>query len=735
MLRYKACFHVERMEPDKVFLFSEKERHQLTGEIYYSLFPFLKSGRYTADEIVSFFKEEPEKIYYALSRLENGGYIESNSTLLPDEFLAFCHLLNLDPISTSEKLSSSKIFIQDLTGQDHVFNSLNIQIAERSEDADLTVVLVNDYLDPALKIRHLEQSRIQKPWLLVKPIGLEIWVGPLFRPGEVGCWECLKSRLEMNRIEESYIGKKIGSQAPFVTSRASLEITKKLALNLAALEIVKWVLGINTQIQESILSLNLISMQTHHHTLVPQNHCPSCSTTPKNSPEPLQLVSRMKEGIDDGGYRCISPEATLKKHGHHISHILGIVDSLTPIPRRADSQIYVYNGGHNFALTDIMGGVTYRGGFRSSSSGKGKTESQAKASCLCESIERYAGVFQGYEPRRKAAYKDLEAEAIHPRNLFLVSEKQQKNQVCSEFFNNSYIPRRFDESLEIDWSPVWSLTQRTFKYVPTSFCYYGYPVTYETDFCRASSNGVATGNCMEEAILQGFFELVERDCVAIWWYNCIQRPSVNLSTFNDPYFRALTQEYLLMDREIWVIDITNDLNIPTFAAVSRKRKGPEAILFGFGTHFDPKIAISRALSEMNQFLCNLDAKKPSQNPENPLECVIANWLAQATLKNQPYLCPTHIERCANDYPTVRTKDFLEDIENCRKIVEKEGMELLVLDQSRPDVDLKVAKVIVPGLRHFYPFFGPGRLYDVPVTLSWLTKPKEESELNPIPMFL
>ena len=64
-----------------------------------------------------------------------------------------------------------------------------------------------------------------------------------------------------------------------------------------------------------------------------------------------------------------------------------------------------------------------------------------------------------------------------------------------------------------------------------------------------------------------------------------------------------------------------------------------------------------------------------------------------------------------------------------------GLEMLVLDQTRADVGLPVVKVIVPGLRHFWARFAPGRLYDVPVQLGWLDQPLRETEFNPIPMFM
>ena len=63
------------------------------------------------------------------------------------------------------------------------------------------------------------------------------------------------------------------------------------------------------------------------------------------------------------------------------------------------------------------------------------------------------------------------------------------------------------------------------------------------------------------------------------------------------------------------------------------------------------------------------------------------------------------------------------------------MEVLVLDQTRPEIGLNVVRVIVPGLRHFWPRFAPGRLYDVPVKMQWLKQAQKESELNPIGMFL
>ena len=68
---------------------------------------------------------------------------------------------------------------------------------------------------------------------------------------------------------------------------------------------------------------------------------------------------------------------------------------------------------------------------------------------------------------------------------------------------------------------------------------------------------------------------------------------------------------------------------------------------------------------------------------------------------------------------------------CVALAKRAGLDFMVLDQTRPDIEVPVVRVIVPGLRHFYRRFAPGRLYDVPVKLGWRDRPIEESELNPL----
>jgi ribosomal protein S12 methylthiotransferase accessory factor len=746
--KFKAHFHVECLERDRVFLLSEKNYFVLNNHLYYLLAPFL-DGSHTVDSIVNKLKGKAStaEIYYSLMSLENKGYIaESDDDTCP-EHSAFWNFLNIDSKIATSRLQSTKVTITSLGNITpkpfvSILGSLNIQVGE---NGDLRIVLTDNYLHSNLEVFNQEALKFQRPWMLVKPVGSIIWIGPIFYPGKTGCWACLAQRLRAHQRVETFIQKQKGISTPLTTSLAVLPSTLQTALNIAATEVAKWLAcGENKRLEGNLVTFDTVSLETQTHTLVKRPQCPCCGEPEYLSNkelQPLKLESCKKTFTKDGGHRNLSPEETLKKYQHHISSITGIVDKLKQSFDTNNGLIHAYSSGTNLALAHESLNSLYQS-LRSRNAGKGISDCQAKVSCLCETLERYSGVFQGDEIRKKASYKQMGKSAIHPNACMNFSEEQYKNrEKLNVNLSNGFhwVPVPFDEEVEIDWTPVWSLTYEEFKYLPTAYCYYSYPIpNEEKDFYHPCSNGSAAGNTLEEAILQGFLELVERDSVCLWWYNRIKRPAVNLESFEEPYISSLKEYYKTIQRELWVLDLTSDLNIPTFVAISRRTdKKTEDILLGFGAHFDPKIAILRAISELNQFLPAVLSITDDDSHEYYLQDVdVVNWWKTATLENQPYLAPDENteQRVCLDYPQVGSDDLLKDVMTCVEIAKQNGMEMLVLDQTRPDVGLNVVKVIVPGMRHFWARFEPGRLYDVPVKLGWLQETLKEEQLNPIPLF-
>jgi ribosomal protein S12 methylthiotransferase accessory factor len=130
------------------------------------------------------------------------------------------------------------------------------------------------------------------------------------------------------------------------------------------------------------------------------------------------------------------------------------------------------------------------------------------------------------------------------------------------------------------------------------------------------------------------------------------------------------------------------------------------------------------LTELNQFLSiglmgGGTGEKSSLDGVTPLR-----------LQDHPFLTPSGTVQPGAGWRAGLLDTTRQQVDACVDIARRAGLDFLVLDQSRPDVEVPVVRVIVPGLRHFYRRFGPGRLYDVPVKLGLLDRPLQENELTP-----
>jgi ribosomal protein S12 methylthiotransferase accessory factor len=746
-LQWKYCFRYEIVPSEGVILLSERQHFLLRGAVYPLLAPLL-DGQHTVSEIIERLRPDisPAEVFYAIDLLQERGYITEAPSPPPPEQTAFWEMLGIAPSAAAERLHQSSLAVTSIEAIDStpfltLITTFGMRISERGE---CRVVLTDDYLHDALETLNQESLACNRPWLLIKPVGTELWVGPLFVPGKTGCWACLAHRLRRARKVESYLQEKKNVFTRFSAPIALLPSTAQIAYSIGATELAKWIVcGRNDALEGQLVTFDTFSLTKRCHQLVRRPQCPDCGDSKivaAQQAEPLRLQHRKKVFTTDGGHRALSPEGTVKKLEHHISPITGVVRLLQSNSAQVgEENLTSYVAVHSFvhvSRDDSLDLDYLLASLRSASGGKGKSHSQAKASALCEAIERYSGVFQGDEARFRVKLKDLGVAAIHPNACMLFSERQFQNRgywnTNSSWFN--WVPEPFAEDREIEWSPAWSLTYGERRWIPTAYCYYGYSRKCNAWFARADSNGCAAGHSKEEAILQGFMELVERDAVALWWYNRLQKPAVDLSSFAEPYFRELQDYYKTLHRDLWVLDITSDLNIPTFAAIScRNDKEVEDIIFGFGTHFDPQLAILRALTEVNQSLPAVFSVTPDKDDAYlDHDPHALSWWKTATLDNQPYLSPAETvpPKIQADYPQCWSDDFYTDVMTCVQIAKEKGLEMLVLNQTRPDTGLHVVKVIVPGLRHFWARFAPGRLYDVPVQMGWLAEPLTEDQLNP-----
>ncbi|MFI9809872.1 TOMM precursor leader peptide-binding protein [Streptomyces sp. NPDC052301] len=756
--RFKRSVHAEVVPGDGVYLISERPgQTRLHGPLMERLAPLLTGSRTHAEIVADLADAYPaDRVERALTKLRDAGHVIEADAEEDPRAAGFWDLAGLDGDGAQRQLRAKTVEVLGLgdVRTDLFADSVrDLGMRVVTGDADLRVVLADDYLHPELARINQEALADKRPWLLVKPTGTLLWIGPLFAPGDTGCWRCMSHRLSGNRMVLSYLKQSNRLDRHPVTSLTGLAATETVAAQLAALQTAKWLTGF-FQLPAArglpshpapghgeVFTLDTLTMETQRHRLAHRPQCADCGDPgimAERQLQPVVLESRRKRVTSDGGHRAKDPDQFLAAHEHLVSPVTGPVTGLIKMTSGSD-ELHSYTAGQNFAV-NMSSVADLRAGLRSMSAGKGMSDSQAKASALAEAIERYSGLHQGDEARITASYEELGSRAIAPNDLHLYSERQfaeraEWNKRDSHFHR---VCDPFDPTARIEWTPVWSLTRQEHRYLPTGTLFYGYPFRPGQVFSSADSNGNAAGTCLEDAALQGFMELVERDAVAIWWYNRLRFPGIDLDSFGEPYFTRWQQRYREHHRETWVLDITSDLGIPTAVAVSRRTDKPvEDILISFGSHFDMKIAISRALTEMNQFLpAVLPIKSDGTGAYAFPDPDQHRWWRTATVENQPYLVPAAVAlRTAADYHDPSGTDLREDLLLAQRTVEAHGMEMHVLDQTRPDIGLPVVKVVVPGMRHFWPRYGAGRLYDVPVRTGMLAAPTPESDLNPIGMFL
>ena len=137
------------------------------------------------------------------------------------------------------------------------------------------------------------------------------------------------------------------------------------------------------------------------------------------------LESRQKHFTRDGGHRALTPQQTVQNHEHLISPITGVVTELVRVTDPTNPLVHTYRAGHAFGSATSLRGL--RSTLKHKSSGKGKTDSQSRASGFCEAVERYSGIYQGDEPRQPATFAELGKLAINPEDCLCIGDSQYAN--------------------------------------------------------------------------------------------------------------------------------------------------------------------------------------------------------------------------------------------------------------------------------------------------------------------
>ena len=373
-------------------------------------------------------------------------------------------------------------------------------------------------------------------------------------------------------------------------------------------------------------------------------------------------------------------------------------------------------------------------------SGKGPTKSHAHASALMESIERYCSLSS---KTTKNTIRGTYAELTKSYNKVLHPDEVVEPAHANYSINES----------TLDFLPGFDLLNSEEVLVPAELVFSRYSPKFPSTnaFLYSHTNGLASGNVIEEAICQALCEVIERDAVSIADlcassipYSILERITNSIkkiennnsratqingvdfvddpNVFSDVNIDEITREFkplkFLVDRfasagiNLLVKNITQkDIGIPTFVASSIEWVTSDYGYFaiGYGTHVDSRIALIRAITEVSQTRAlNIqgardDLKKIQYTQDDEIYKRKWQFMPTTTLtrkKDEKVVMFSEIRTHVKD-------DILDDIQFILSRLKKAGLRrAIIVDLTHSDVGIPVVRAIVPGLETLE----VGRLY-------------------------
>ena len=318
-------------------------------------------------------------------------------------------------------------------------------------------------------------------------------------------------------------------------------------------------------------------------------------------------------------------------------------------------------------------------------SGKGITKDHAKASAMMEGFERYSAEKQEDDETIISTVDEIstKGEYIDPKTLNL-PQKYEKEDI-------SQIP--------LEWNLATDIISNKDYYVTSNAVFH--PYTHDNNiqsFFKSNTNGLASGNILEEAILHGMFEVIERDAWSIFELTHKNYSQINLDTIESELINNTIEKFESNGIKIKLMDFTADIKVPTIAASADDTVTKDAglLTLGMGTHLDPEIAVLRALTEVAQSR----ATQINGAREDTVRADFAREAGYERMKriNKYYFRQEEEQVDFRDIENKSTTSINEDIEIVKdELIANDIKHILYTDLTRPELDISVVRVIIPEM--------------------------------------
>ena len=443
--------------------------------------------------------------------------------------------------------------------------------------------------------------KLQIPFMIVRYDGENIITGPFIFPMKGACLECsLEHHIDkLNENENVNINIK-DLYGLSMTKPINPDIDSNLfcfCLEKIKKDILKLVQrNVNFHYFQREESLNVENGEVKVCEYYPTTGCNCCNGMTQNLikiskneklcvPKIKQLFKEQNNKIKymKGGLRSVSAEETQNIINKALNKT-NVDINLRRVENKLKNVLPVYRADVNVThKNNTPYFFQYQRSF-----GKGITEQQALFSCTFELMERLSSHYYGDIALIRATPAEVKEYRIN-----IESTMNQISQIYDRYED-------FDENKLVDW--VWgqSLITNEPKLIPASRVFLT-GVKFKGDYVPVGSSGLSAGALLEDAILQGLFEVIEHDAWCIGQSNTTKLPIIDYTTVKKENTKKLIKSIENDGFKIISRDYTTDIGIPTIRTwIIDESNYIEYATNGFGSSVDPEIALERSITEAVQ---------------------------------------------------------------------------------------------------------------------------------------
>lgn len=523
-----------------------------------------------------------------------------------------------------------------------------------------------------------------------------VLVGPLRTSESAPCGGCLDRRWlalrpleERHAIEHEDAAAFVAGPDPLLTSFA-LDAAARLA---------------QVADGDHVYELRLADLTVAKHRLIADSACPHCARPAQDGAEQARIRLRPRPKPSPTTYR-LRPASEI---GLPLS---GYANPVCGALGTAAMRAY-----HCTATAPVSGFFRVRSKYDLHDmwwSGHADSYGESELLGVLEGLERYAGQFP--RARRSTVFASLDELRAAGRRALDPTD-------CGTYPPDFYHDHRlfyepFSAGRRLSW--VWGHSVRDDApiLVPEQLAFY-LDWRPERKFVQECSNGCASGSSVEEALLHGVLELLERDAFLLCWFGAARLPEIDLRTVRSPRTRVMADRVAQLGFRVRLFDMRVDTPVPVVMAVAERRDGqPGTLCFSAGASPDPEDAVRAALCEAASYVPGFDERVTDKLPELRRMAADNNLVEELPHHALLYGLPEVADRADFLFgdPPLRSMDELyagwlarrgevHDLtEDARMLVDLvtagPGGDVVVVDQTCPEqreVGLTTVAVIAPGL--------------------------------------